>query len=108
MSQAVKLGPLWNRVTFDSGARVVKLRGKTLARYDDILALRVVELIGDHEEQQLLNVHPDVQKAPRSAELWLDLKDGRKLRTAELEQVGLLLEAVAPTGLPVTTERKLL
>jgi hypothetical protein len=112
MGNAVKLGPLWNRVTFDAAAGVVKHRGRTVARFDEIAALKVVEYIATYEQEQLLNLHPEVQKSPRNAELWLELKSGKQVMTTSMEQAGLLLAAVAPlTGswkVPIKTERRLI
>src|SRR4051794_15197348 len=111
MGNAVKLGPLWNRVTFDPTAGVVKHRGRTVARFDEVAALKVVEYIAAYEQEQLLNLHPEVQKAPRGAELWLELKNGKQVMTATMEQAGLLLAAVQPLSgswkVPIKTERRL-
>jgi len=109
MGNAVKLGPLWNRVVFDADGRVVKLRGKKV-RFEEVVALKVVEYIATYEEEQLLNLHPEVQKAHRNAELWLELRDGKEVLATSMEQAGLLLNAVTPATatlkVPIKTERR--
>src|SRR5438309_11434960 len=105
MSDAIKLGPLWNRTVFDPDARVIKYRMRSVANWDEVKRLRVREIITRLEEEQLLNVHPEVQKYRRPAELWIDLKDGTSIRAGEAEAAGLLLEALAPAarqmGVPI-------
>jgi hypothetical protein len=112
MSEVIKLGPFWNRAVFDPDARVVKYRGRTVCRFDEIKQLRVREYINRHEEEQLLNANVEVQKMPRDAELWVDTKDGRSARVATMDQAGLLLAAVSElagkAGVPITTERTLI
>src|SRR5438309_4600062 len=112
MSDAIKLGPLWNRTVFDPDARVIKYRMRSVARWDDVKRLRVREIITRLEEEQLLNVHPEVQKDRRPAELWVDLKDGSSVRAGEGEQAGLLLSSVAVAArlmrVPLQSERTLI
>jgi hypothetical protein len=106
----VKMGPLWDRAVFDSEARAVKHRMRTVARFEDVKALRLLEYIAPFEEEQLLNAHPEVEKERRSVELWLDLKDDRSIRVATAPQGGLLLvganDAGRMIGVPVVSERK--
>jgi len=108
----IKLGPLWNRTLFDPANKQVKRRGRTICRFEEIKALRIREYINRDEEEQLLNLHPEVQKAPRDAELWIDTKDGRSLCVATLDRAGLLLQQAAEiaqhVNVPVQTERSLI
>jgi hypothetical protein len=110
MSQAVKLGPLWNRTVFSPDARAVKRMGRTLCRFDEVRQLRLTEFFAAYEEEQLLNVHPDVEKSQREAELWADLKDGRAALLGTLESGGLLLASASAAakliGVPLVSERK--
>ncbi|MGQ0503830.1 MAG: hypothetical protein ACT4TC_00770 [Myxococcaceae bacterium] len=110
MSDTVKLGPLWNRTTVSPSARVIKRMGRTLCRFEELKQLRLTEYIAPFEEEQLLNAHPEVEKAARAAELWADLKDGRALLVFTLDQGGLLLSLASQvstaTGAPLVTERK--
>jgi hypothetical protein len=110
MSDAIKIGPLWNRTVFDPSARTIKFRMRPVARWDEVKQFRIRELITIHEEEQLLNAHPDVQKDRRPAELWLDLKDGKAVQAGESEGAGLLLAALSDVsrqlGVPIMSERK--
>ena len=112
MSNEIKFGPLWDRTVFDPEGKVIRYRLRTLARFDEVKQLRVLEFITRTEEEQLLNMHPEVQKDRRPAELWVDTKDGRSLRAGEAEQAGLLLATVAEAarqmGVPLQSERSLL
>lgn len=109
MSETIKIGPLWNRTVFDPKGRTIKFRLRTVARYDDVKQLRMREYIAFIEEEQGRTVHPEVQTAPRNAELWIDTRDGRSVLAAELDQAGLLLasaaEAARQLGVPLVTER---
>jgi hypothetical protein len=111
-SAPIKLGPLWDRTLFDLERRQVRRRFRTVCHFDEIEALRVREYINRDEEEQLLNLHPEVQKAPRDAELWIEMKDGRSLCVASLDRAGLLLQQAAEIGqqinVPVQTERRLI
>ena len=64
------------------------------------------EYIDLFEEEQQLDIHPEVQKAPRAAELWVDTKDGHEVRVGKAEQAGLLLASVGQAaqliGVPLT------
>jgi hypothetical protein len=112
MSDLIKIGPLWNRTVFDPSGRVIKYRMRSVARFDDVKSLRLREFITQVEEEQLLNAHPEVQKDRRSAELWVDTKDGRSVRAGESEQAGLLLSALSEAarlmGVPIISERSLI
>jgi hypothetical protein len=112
MSDVIKIGPLWNRTVFDPSGRVIKYRMRSVARFDDVKSLRLREFITQVEEEQLLNAHPEVQKDRRSAELWVDTKDGRSVRAGESEQAGLLLSALSEAarlmGVPIISERSLI
>ncbi len=119
VSEAIKIGPLWNRTVFDPEARVVKrrdptlpIRYRTVCRFEDIQVLRIREYINRDEEEQLLNLHPEVQKAPRDAELWLDLRDGKSVHLTSVDRAGLLLQQAAEIAqqlnVPVQTERRLM
>ena len=107
----VKVGPPWDRAVFDGTARKLKYRFKSYG-FEQILQLRLREYIAPFEEEQLLNLHPEVQKAPRGAELWVDFTDKRALRVGKAEQAGLLLmdaaEAARTAGVPMISERKLI
>ncbi len=109
MSNRIKLGPPWDRVVIDPTHKVIKHRMRNVARFDDLKRLRVRELITPFEEEQLLNLHPEVQKDRRPAELWVDRKDGQSLKVAEVEQAGLLLAALAEVAselkVPIEAER---
>lgn len=109
MSEVIKLGPPWATVV-DAKAKVVKQRFRPVCRFDDVKQLRLVEYFSVLEEEQLLNLNPDVQKNRREAELYADLKSGGPIRLAVLDQAGLLLQqamaiAAAMGGVPVVTER---
>jgi hypothetical protein len=108
---AIKIGPLWNRTLFDPAARVVKRNWRPICRFEEIKALRLREYINRDEEEQLLNAHPEIQKAPREAELWVDTQDGQSRLVATMEQAGLLLElaneAAQQIGVPIHAERRL-
>jgi hypothetical protein len=108
----VKLGPLFDRAVFDGDARIIKHRLRTVGRFEDVKQLRLREYISPLEEEQLLNAHPDVEKARRDAELWVDFKDGNPSRVATAEQAGLLLmsagDAAALVGVPLVSERLLI
>jgi len=107
----VKIGPLWNRAVIDPANRVVKQRGRKVCSFEEIQGLILREYIARDEEEQLLNVHPEVQKRPRDAELWLQTKDGGRRFLVTLDRAGLLLqfanEAAALIGVSVQTERSL-
>jgi hypothetical protein len=111
LADAIKFGPLWSRTVFDPDAKVIKYRMRTVARWDEVKRVRVREIITRLEEEQLLNLHPEVQKDRRPAELWLDLKDGRSVRAGEAEGAGLLLAAISDAarqmGVPIEAERTL-
>ena len=112
MSKAIKFGPVWNRTEFDPAARVIKYRLRSIARYDDVKQLRVLEFITRTEEEQLLNMHPEVQKDRRPAELWVDLKNGTSVRAGEMEQAGLMLASISDAaqqmGVSIVSERSTL
>lgn len=112
MSDPIKFGPMWNRAVIDPNARAVKFRGRTICRFEDVAGLRLVELITSFEEEQLLNKHPDVEKQPREAELWVDAKSGAQHRIASAESTGLLLEdavrAATELNVPLKTQRALI
>lgn len=112
MSDAIKLGPIWNRAVFDPDSRVVKHRGRTVCRFDELKQLRVREYINRYEEEQLLNANMEVEKQPRDVELWVDTKDGRSAMVATMDQSGLLLAAISElagkAGVPIVTERTLI
>lgn len=107
----VKIGPLWNRAVIDPANRVVKQRGRKVCSFEEIQGLVLREYIARDEEEQLLNVHPEVQKRPRDAELWLQTKDGGRRFLVSLDRAGLLLqfanEAATLIGVSVQTERSL-
>ena len=107
----VKIGPLWNRAVIDPANRVVKQRGRKICSFEDVQGLVLREYIARDEEEQLHNVHPEVQKLPRDAELWVQTKDGGRRCLASLDRAGLLLqfanEAAALIGVSVQTERLL-
>jgi hypothetical protein len=109
---SVKFGPLFDRAVFDGDARSIKHRLRTIGRFEDVKQLRLREYINPIEEEQLLNKHPEVQKQPRGAELWVDFKEGRPARVATAEQAGLLLmaagDAAALVGVPLVSERLLI
>ncbi len=109
---AIKIGPLWNRAVFDPASRAVKHRGRKVCGFEEIKGLVLREYIARDEEEQLLNAHPEVQKHPRNAELWIETKDGTRRCVASLDRAGLLLkfasEAAALIGVPVQTERTLI
>jgi hypothetical protein len=108
----VKLGPLFDRAVFDGDSRTIKHRLRTVGRFEDVKQLRLREYISPLEEEQLLNAHPDVEKARRDAELWVDFKDGDPSRVATAVQAGLLLmsagDAAALVGVPLVSERLLI
>ncbi len=110
MSQAVKIGPLWNRTVVSADARAVKRMGRTLCRFEDVKQLRVAEIYSAYEEEQLLNAHPEVEKAERETELYADLRDGGAVLLATMERGGLLLAAASDAakliGVPVVSERR--
>lgn len=112
MSENIRIGPLWNRTVFDARARAVKRRGLSLAQFDEIKSLQVREYINRDEEEQLLNAHPEVQKKPRGAELWAEMKSGQSLLVASLDQAGLLLQQASQAArllsVPISTERALI
>jgi len=109
MPSPIKFGPLWNRSVFDPDARVIKRGVRTVCRFEDIQRLRLREYYNRDEEEQLFNLHPEVQKRPRDAELWVDMKSGEPVCAATLDQAGLLLEYASElarwAGAPITTER---
>jgi hypothetical protein len=109
---SVKFGPLFDRAVFDGDSRIIKHRLRTVARFDDVKQLRLREYINPLEEEQLLNMHPEVQKQPRGAELWVDFNGGRSARVATADQAGLLLmaagDAAALVGVPLISERLLI
>lgn len=108
----IDIGPLWNRAVFDSNKRLVKCRGRKICTFDEIQGLILREYIARDEEEQLLNLHPEVQKRPRDAELWVETKDGSRRLVAMLERAGLLLnfanQAAALLGVPIRAERTLI
>ena len=109
MSDVIKIGPPWGTVV-DLLSRVVKYRLRSVCRLDEVKQLRLREYYSQHEEEQLLNRNPAVQKAPRDAELYAETKDGRTVLIATLDQAGLLLDrameiASAAGQVPVHTER---
>jgi hypothetical protein len=112
MSENIRIGPLWNRTVFNARGRAVKRRGLSLAQFDDIKSLKVREYINRDEEEQLLNAHPEVQKKPREAELWAEMKSGQTLLLASLDQAGLLLQQASQAArllsVPISTERALI
>jgi hypothetical protein len=101
------MGPFFGRIVFNLKKRKVKRRGRTLARFEDVARFRLVEYLTPYEE--LMGINPEVQKRPRPAELWLDLKDGTSHLLLESEQAGLLLAEVGPVtgeaGLPLESVR---
>ncbi len=109
---AIKIGPLWNRTVFDATSRLVKHRGRRICSFDEVKGLVLREYIARDEEEQLLNLHPEVQKLPRDAELWLEIKGGPRRLVATLDRAGLLLklanDAAGLLGVPVQTERTLI
>ncbi len=109
MTSPIKLGPLWDRSVFDPKARRIKRRMRTVCRFEDVERLRLREYFNRDEEEQLFNLHPEVQKKPRDAELWVDRKDGTSACVATLDRAGLLLEYASEVagwiGVPITTER---
>jgi hypothetical protein len=109
---SVKLGPIWNRVVFDGDTRTVKRRMRTVCHFEQVKQLRLLEYIAPLEEEQLLNIHPEIQKAPRDAELWVDLKPEGSAKVGAAEQAGRLLveagDAAALVGVPLVSERRLI
>jgi hypothetical protein len=109
MTPPIKFGPLWNRSVFDPNARVIKRGVRSICRFEDIQRLRLREHFNRDEEEQLLNLHPEVQKRPRDAELWVDMKNSESVCAATLDRAGLLLEYASElarwAGVPITTER---
>jgi len=109
---AIKIGPLWNRTVFDATHRLVKQRGRRICSFDEVKGLVLREYIARDEEEQLLNLHPEVQKRPRDAELWVEIKDGPRRLVATLDRAGLLLklanDAAGLLGVPVSAERTLI
>jgi hypothetical protein len=112
LNGAIKIGPLWNRAVFDPTTRAVKRRGRKMCSFEEVKGLFLREYITRDEEEQLLNAHPEVQKYPRDAELWIETKDGTRRLVASLDRAGLLLkfanQAAALIGVPVETERTLI
>ena len=108
----IKIGPLWNRTVFDPTRRLVKHRGRRICSFDEVKGLVLREYIARDEEEQLLNQHPEVQKLPRDAELWVEIKDGPRRLVATLDRAGLLLklanDAAGLLGVPVQAERTLI
>src|SRR6516225_9174960 len=108
----VKIGPLWNRAVFDPASRVVKRRGRKVCSFEEVKGLLLREYIARDEEEQLLNAHPEVQKRPRDAELWIEIKDGPRRLVATLDRAGLLLklanDAAGLLDVPVRAERTLI
>jgi hypothetical protein len=109
---AIKIGPLWNRAVFDPASRLVTRRGRKVCSFEEVKWLLLREYIARDEEEQLLNAHPEVQKRPRDAELWVETKDGVRRCVATLDRAGLLLQlanqAAVLIGVPVQTERTLI
>jgi hypothetical protein len=109
MTSPIKLGPLWNRSVFDPTARRIKRGMRTVCRFEEVERLRLREYFNRDEEEQLFNMHPEVQKKPRDAELWVDRKDGSPACVATLDRAGLLLhyasEIASWIGVPISTER---
>ena len=83
-----------------------------LRSFDEVKGLVLREYIARDEEEQLLNQHPEVQKLPRDAELWVEIKDGPRRLVATLDRAGLLLkianDAAGLLGVPVQAERTLI
>jgi hypothetical protein len=109
MTSPIKLGPLWNRSVFDPNARRIKRGLRTVCRFEEVERLRLREYFNPEEEEQLFNLHPEVQKRPRDAELWIDRKDGKSVCAATLDRAGLLLQYASEVagwiGVPISTER---
>ncbi len=109
---AIKIGPLWNRTVFDATSRLVKNRGRRICSFDEVKGLVLREYIARDEEEQLFNLHPEVQKRPRDAELWVEIKDGPRRLVATLDRAGVLLklahDAAGLLGVPVQAERTLI
>jgi len=109
---AIKIGPLWNRTVFDPTHRLVKQRGRRICTFDEVKGLVLREYIAPDEEEQLLNLHPEVQKRPRDAELWVEIKEGPRRLVATLDRAGLLLklanDAAGLLDVPVRAERTLI
>src|SRR5262249_48399268 len=104
----IKFGPLWNRVVLNPSQKLIRRRGRTLCKFEEVTGMRLREYINRDEVEQLLNLHPDVQKRHRDAELWVDTRNG-SLCLEVLDQAGLLLEKGAEAaqlmGVPISTER---
>lgn len=109
MTSPIKLGPLWNRSVFDPNRRCIKRGMRTVCRFEEVERLRLREYFNREEEEQLFNLHPEVQKKPRDAELWVDRKDGTSTCAATLDRAGLLLQYASEVadwmGVPISTER---
>jgi len=110
VSDVIRIGPRLGGTVVDARSKVVRFRLRAVCRLDEVKQLRLREYFSPLEEQQLLNLNPAVQKAPRDAELYADKKDGRAVLIATLDQAGLLLEkameiAAAAGQVAVLTER---
>jgi hypothetical protein len=95
MADVIKIGNPLERVVFDGGKRAVRYKFLKSIPYDQVKQIRLCEVITAYEQEQLLNLHPEVEKEIRDAELWLDLKNGQKEHLGTYEQAGLLLSQVA-------------
>jgi len=110
VSDLIKFGPRLGGTVVDLGSRTVKYRFRPVVKLDEVKQLTLREYFSQLEEEQLLNLNPAVQKAPRDAELYAVTKDGRTLLIGTLDQAGLLLDrameiALAAGKVPVLTER---
>lgn len=102
-------GPPWRRLVIDARRGLIRAGFRRKVKLDDVRSLQVLEHVNAFEVDQLLNLHPDVQKQPRAAELWAELKSGERVLLGEAPQAGLLIHALAPLAaarqLPLVTER---
>jgi len=110
VSNVIRIGPRLGGTVVDTVSKTVRFRFRPVCRLDEVKQLRLREYFSSHEEEQLLNLNPAVQKSQRDAELYADTKDGRAVLIAQLDQAGLLLDrameiAQAAGQVPVITER---
>jgi hypothetical protein len=110
VSDVIKFGPRLGGTVVDAKARSVKYRFRPVVKLDDVKQLRLREYFSSHEEEQLLNLNPAVQKSRRDAELYAETRDGRTVLIGTLDQAGLLLDrameiAQVAGKVPVVTER---